>query len=103
MLVSVEHYKYLPILQSISNINIPCTFTLGNHRDIERVCEDCWLFIEEQPNPWIQHECDVKGCKEGYITVDGNCKLHRAICAAQSDMLQLENLPKIPHGSFHAK
>lgn len=34
---------------------------------------------------WVDHACNVKGCKEGYCTIDGNEKLRRSICANGGD------------------
>ena len=38
--------------------------------------------ISTKPNEWVKHVCNVPGCKEGYISVDGNEKLKRPMCAA---------------------
>ena len=45
---------------------------------------------------WVLHRCTVKGCAEGYVTVDGNEKLRRPICAAPKSHVQLRpDLPTI--------
>ena len=51
-------------------------------RDIENLCRTLWMKLCELPNKWVMHSCKVKGCQEGYVTVDGNEKLKRPICAA---------------------
>ena len=77
-------------------MNIPCTYTDGRHRDIEGLCSECFKFLKAQPNKWIQHVCLHKGCQEGYVTVDGNCKLRRPICAAKGELEEIgPGLPKV--------
>ena len=44
-----------------------------------------------RPNKWTLHRCNVKGCTEGYITIDGNEKLRRPICAAPKSRVQLQH------------
>ena len=61
------------------NFNI---FTTGNRRDIEQLCQSVMRGVNSQTPEWVHHECDVPGCKEGMITIDGNEKLNRAMCAA---------------------
>ena len=72
--VIIKTYQSYGVLNDVS---IPNTVTSGNHEN--KLCQDCWLYIEEQPNEWILHKlCNVKGGKEGYVTtVDGNCNLRR--------------------------
>ena len=42
------------------------------------------------------HKCKVKGCAEGYVTVDGNEKLRRPMCAAPRSRIQIRrDLPTI--------
>ena len=43
----------------------------SHHLDIESFCENAWDTIVEIGNEWIHHSCPVKGCSEGYVTVDG--------------------------------
>ena len=71
----------------LDKISIPCNYTSGNHRDLELICRECWMFVQKQPNEWIKHSCQVKGCAEGYITIDDNCKLWRPICAARGGLV----------------
>ena len=56
--------------------------THGKRRDLESMCEDLWIQICSRQNKWVMHQCLVRGCAEGYGTVDGNEKLRRPICAA---------------------
>ena len=80
----------------LEKVNIPCTYTDGRHRDIEGLCSECFTFLKAQPNKWIQHVCLYKGCQEGYVTVDGNCKLRRPICAAKGELEEIgPGLPKV--------
>ena len=59
--------------------------TDGNRRDIECLCQSAMLRIQSSPPKWVQHECNVSGCKEGMVTIDGNEKLTRAMCAAPKE------------------
>ena len=54
----------------------------GNRRDIEGLCERAMLTISTSPPRWVKHSCKVPGCKEGMVTIDGNEKLTRTMCAA---------------------
>ena len=40
-------------------------------------------------NEWIHHSCPVKGCSEGYVTVDGIEKVRRPMCAAHKEKVKL--------------
>ena len=59
--------------------------TAGNRRDIEYLCQLIMLRIQSSPPRWVQHECSVPGCKEGMVTIDGNEKLTRGMCAAPKE------------------
>ena len=43
----------------------------SHHLDIKSFCEKALDTIVEIGNEWIHHSCPVKGCSEGYVTVDG--------------------------------
>ena len=43
------------------------------------------LRIQSSPPRWVQHECNVSGCKEGMVSINGNEKLMRAMCAAPKE------------------
>lgn len=58
------------------------SYTAGNRRDIESFCQKAMLIISTSPPKWVQHSCNVSGCKEGMVTIDGNEKLTRSMCAA---------------------
>lgn len=82
----------------------------SSHRiDVESLCGMVWQEIMTNLNPWISHECDVKGCSEGYVTIDGLEKVSRTICAAPKEKLKLPpGLPNIVQccqntGGKHAK
>ncbi|CAC5360251.1 HARBI1 [Mytilus coruscus] len=36
---------------------------------------------------WIEHACNLKGCKDRYCTIDGNEKLRRSICDNGGDKI----------------
>ena len=69
----------------------------SSHRlDIEGLCSKAWEDIVADQNSWIHHTCDVTGCKEGYVTIDGLEKVSRTICAAPREKLKLPpGLPNI--------
>ena len=74
----VSTFAELGILQ---DQNFAC-YTAGNRRDIELFCQRAMLRISTSPPKWVQHCCNVRGCKEGMVTIDGNEKIRRAMCAA---------------------
>lgn len=43
-------------------------------------------FMAKQES-WIHHSCAVKGCTEGYVTIDGNEKLRRSICSQSGEKI----------------
>ncbi len=61
----------------------------SHHLDIEALCEKTWDAIVERSNEWIHHSCSVKGCAEGYVTVDGIEKVRRPMCAAPKEKVKL--------------
>ena len=68
---------------SLHSTYLNATVGEASHRkNIEEECEAACKIIETEPNRWIKHTCNIRGCKEGYVTVDGNEKLKRPICAA---------------------
>ncbi len=62
--------------------------TPGNRRDIEHLCQSAILNIQRSSPKWVQHACSIPGCKEGLVTIDGNEKLTRAMCAAPKDKVK---------------
>lgn len=38
---------------------------------------------------WLHHQCSVKGCSEGYVSIDGNEKVRRPQCAAPRQRIRL--------------
>ena len=54
----------------------------GKRRCLEEICLETWKLICKLPNKWIHHSCEVPGCSEGYIRVDGLEKVSRTMCAA---------------------
>ena len=52
--------------------------------DVEQLCKTVYSTIRNSIDKlWINHECEEPGCKERFIVIDGNEKLHRLICAAE--------------------
>ena len=49
---------------------------------MELLCQRAMMHISISPPIWVQHCCNVPGCREGMVTVDGIEKLIRAMCAA---------------------
>ena len=68
----------------------------GKKRNLEGLCETLWEEICQTRNKWVMHRCGVKGCAEGYVTVDGNEKLWRPTYAAPCSKLKIQrDLPMI--------
>lgn len=90
----VKFYNRYHLLNSN---NLHCDIGKTSHRkNIESKCKEACNLISTRPNEWIMHVCDVPGCKEGYITVDGNEKLKRPMCAAPHLKQNLrKDLPQI--------
>ena len=64
-----------------------CTVT-GNRRDIEYLCQHVMLKAQSTTPQWVQHQCNIAGCSEGMVTIDGNEKLTRAMCAAPKEKVK---------------
>jgi len=74
----VQEFTGLGILE---DVNFGC-YTSGNRRNVELLCRRAMMVISVSPPKWIHHCCNVPGCREGMVTIDGNEKLTRAMCAA---------------------
>ncbi len=82
-------------LNVLSTTNLYAEYTSnGKRRNIEMLCEELCNILNTMPNKWALHRCTVKGCAEGYVTIDGNEKLRRPICAAPKSRVQLR--PDLP-------
>ena len=90
----VDTYNKLEMLEKT---NLYATYTeTGKRRDVESLCKPLWEKICSLRNKWVMHKCKVKGCAEGYVTVDGNEKLRRPMCAAPRSRIQTcRDLPTI--------
>ena len=67
-----------------------------NHLNIQNICEKLWQDICHSTNKWVDHTCNTPGCKEGYITVDGNEYLKRSKCALPKEKVRIQrDLPTI--------
>ena len=67
-------------LNSLSTTNLYAEYTSnGKRRNLEILCVELCNTLNGRPNKWALHKCTVKGCTEGYITIDGNEKLRRPI------------------------
>ena len=84
-------------LGKLQTVNLFVEYTpSGKRKNLESVCEELWEVITTQRNKWVMHKCGTKGCAEGYVTVDGNEKLRRPICAVPHSKSQIrKDLPKI--------
>ena len=49
---------------------------------LRKICLETWKLKCKMENKWIHHTCEVPGCSEGYISVDGLEKVCRTMCAA---------------------
>jgi len=64
--------------------------------DTEKLCQSVWNDICKLDNPWVMHKCEVAGCAEGYVTVDGNEYLKRSKCAFPKEKVRISrDLPDI--------
>ena len=60
----------------------------SQRRDIEMLCQKAFKNVrEKKQHKWIQHACEKKGCKEGYVTIDGVEKIRRMKCALPKSKL----------------
>lgn len=86
-------------LGTLSNANLHANFgQTSKRRDIEQLCQTLWKNLCTLPNKWVMHSCHIKGCREGYVTVDGNEKLKRPKCAAPHSRVRLRrDLPEVVH------
>ena len=63
---------YFDSRRCLSSVGFSNFFSSTSHRiDLESMCSIVWQDILSSPNEWIHHSCTVKGCKEGYVTIDG--------------------------------
>ena len=66
------------------------TTPISGRRNIEKLCQDaCHDLFVGRPS-WIDYRCTVKGCAEGYATVDGNQKVCRSMCCAPKAAVKLD-------------
>ena len=65
----------------LEEVNFAC-YTPGNRRNIELLYQRAMMVISASPPRWVHHRCNVPGCNEGMVVIDGNEKLTRAMCAA---------------------
>ena len=84
-------------LEMLEKTNLYAAYTEGGkRRDVESLCKSLWEEICSLRNKWVMHKCKVKGCAEGYVTVDGNEKLRRPMCAAPRSKIRIRSdLPTI--------
>lgn len=56
--------------------------------DVETLCGDVYSTIKDEMHKLsLQHVCDNVGCTHKFIVIDGNEKLHRALCATGKENL----------------
>ena len=69
----------------------------GNRRDIEVICQKAIMHLSKTTPRWVHHSCDTKGCREGMVTIDGNEKIRRSMCAAPKQFVA------IPHNGINVR
>ena len=75
---------------SLYLLNVKQADVEGKRRSLEEIClESCKLICKLQ-NMWIHHRCEVPGCTEGYISVDGLQKVRRPMCVAPKEKLYVK-------------
>jgi len=67
----VSTFAELGILQ---DQNFACY--MQGTEETELFCQRAMLRFSTSPPKWVQHCCNVHGCKEGMVTIDGNEKSH---------------------------
>ena len=70
-------------------LNVKQADVEGKRRSLEDICLESWKLICKLQNKWIHHSCQVPGCTEGYISVDGLEKICRPMCAAPKEKLHV--------------
>ncbi len=94
------------------DVNYHTEKDVGNRRNMEELCRRVMIQVTVTVPKWLNHECNTKGCREGYATLDGNEKIKRSMCAAPKDKVELpaggvsimQCCPQTPlHGGKHAK
>ena len=81
--------SYFDSSRCLSSTGFSSFFSTSHRIDLEGMCSMAWQHILSSPNERIHHSCTVKGCKEGYVTIDGLEKVTRTICAAPKEKLKL--------------
>ena len=74
---------------SLYLLNVKQADVEGKRRSLEEICLESWRLICKLQNKWIHHKCEVPGCSEGYISVDGLEKVCRPMCAAPKEKLHV--------------
>ena len=74
---------------SLYLLNVKQVDVEGKRRSLEEICLESWKLICKLQNKWIHHRCEVPGCTEGYISVDGLEKVRRPMCAAPKEKLSV--------------
>jgi hypothetical protein len=93
-----EIFKWCESQNSLQEMNISTENDYanpGHRKDLQFLCNKVMLKIYEMPNRWLSHTCEVEGCKDGYVTIDGNEKVHRPKCAAPKECIRTG--PSIPN------
>ena len=79
----------------LDTIDFGTQTTAGNRKDVEDLCRKANLHLSQITPEWLHHVCNVKGCREGLATIDGNEKIRRSMCAAPKSKVP------IPHNSIN--
>lgn len=67
----------------------------SHRKNVESLCHRVMLKLYQVPNKWLKHTCEVQECLQGYVTIDGNEKIHRPKWAAPNEYIASD--PSIPN------
>ncbi len=67
----------------------------SNRPPLEKLCKIANLIYQSNTPEWIHHSCTVKGCKEGFLAIDGNCKIRRVMCGCDRFIILGPGTPRI--------
>ena len=52
---------------NLEAINFNTVSAPAQRIDVDAICGEAWEIITGSSNPWIYHQCNVKGCSEGKL------------------------------------
>ena len=65
--------------------------------ETEDICQKANMHMFKITPRWVHHSCDIEGCNEGMVTINGNEKIRRSMCAAPKQFVA------IPHNGINVR